>query len=183
MTLSKLNPREQLLSALVIIVLVLGSYILLRFLPENKSIVSLQKQAAKTERKLLSARVPDEPDEGVETLLKKLDDEEQSLALINEMENDVAQRLAPFDSQQIIILISQLAGQSNVLVKTSEAFKLTTASSRKNKKTKTKKKKNTNKVIDPNDVIFPASRSWIDRLFCSHYVSPAYASFGFRRGL
>ena len=85
MTLAKLKTREQILIALVAIVIVLGGYTLFRFVPKNNTIVSLQKQAAKTERKLQSARIPNEPNEGVEELLKKLDEQEKSLELIKEI--------------------------------------------------------------------------------------------------
>jgi len=166
MTLSKLNTREQILIAVVAVVLFLGSYTLFRFVPENKHIVSLQKQTAKTERKLQSARIPDEPDEGIDELLKQLDDQEQSLKLINEMADGIAQRLAPFDSQQVIIMISQLARQSDVLVKTSEAFKITPVQA--TAKPKKKKRKKQGAPVAPRDsVIFPATRTWIDRMSAS----------------
>jgi len=166
MTLSKLNTREQILVAVVSIVLFLGSYTLFRFLPENKNIVSLQNQAAKTERKLQSARIPDEPDEGIDELLKQLDDQEQSLQLINEMADGVAQHLAPFDSQQVIIMVSQLARQSGVLVKTSESLKITPIQATSQKKNK-KRNKKAKQIVNEANVIFPATRNWIDRMSAS----------------
>lgn len=164
MALSKINTREQILVAVVAIVLILGSYTLFRFIPENKHIVSLQNQAEKTERKLQSARIPDEPDEGIDELLKQLDDQEQSLNLINEMADGVAQNLAPFDSQQVIIMVSQLARQSDVLVKTSETLKVAPIQATSQKKKKKKKSKN---IINETNIILPATRNWIDRMSAS----------------
>lgn len=53
-----LTNREQLLSALVFIVLVVGGYLLLRFLPANSEINDLQKTAVKLEKKLLKNPYP-----------------------------------------------------------------------------------------------------------------------------
>lgn len=163
MTLSKLKTREQVLIAIVMIVLLLGSYTLFRFVPENKRIVSLQKQAAKTERKLLKARIPDEPEQGVDELLQKLDDQEKSLQLVNEITESIEQKLAPFNSQQLIIMISQLARQSGVVIKTSEALKAASLNKTLKKKKK-KKRKKAAATKNVTDAILPASRRWIDRM-------------------
>jgi len=161
MTLTKLNTREQILIGLVMVSIFLGGYTLFRFIPKNSEIASLQKQVAKTERKLNSARIPDEPNEGVEELLIKLDEQEQSLSLLKDIADGVAQRLAPFDSQQVIILVSQLARQSGVRVKTSEALKTPITATAMNKKQRERLKKARS---SGTKLILPASRSWIDRM-------------------
>lgn len=166
MTLSKLKQSEQILLALVIVSLVVGIYVFFHFIPENKAIVSLQASAEDTQKRLTTARIPDEPVQNVDELLKQLDDQEQALALISSMADVVAERLAPLDSQELKVLISQLARDTKVRIKTNEVFvdntrPTATISPQKSKKSKKQKVSTT---VTGNELILPASRSWIERM-------------------
>ncbi|PHS29696.1 MAG: hypothetical protein COA95_11425 [Methylophaga sp.] len=160
MMLSKLKKSEQILLVIVIAVLILGAYSFLRFIPKNDAIVTLQKQAAKVEKKLQLARVPDEPQQGVDELLKQLDDQEQALALIRNMADGVSQRFAPFDSQELKVRISELARNTRVRILTNETFKTVI----KVNINKSKRKLKAKTIINDTHVILPANRSWIDRM-------------------
>ncbi len=166
MKLSNINTREQLLIGLVMIVLILGSYTLFRFIPEQKSITSLVKKAEKTERKLLRNRLPDEPTENLDDLVEQLNDQEQAIALIKTSAETMQNRLASFDSQELKVRISQLATSNRVRIKTNEVLKTlpqSTALVSNKKKNKNKKKARTTPKATSN-VILPASMSWIARM-------------------
>ena len=162
MTLSKLNNREQLLIALVFLFIIWGVYSFFYFIPKNNQVSTLQLEAEQTEQRLLTANIPDDPEEGMDELLRKLNETEETILLITEMEESVSQRLAPFDSQQLKVLISQLARNSGVRINTNEVYKTKVSTLLKKKKKKKKKKKLIKEV--KSDLILDESRSWIDRM-------------------
>ncbi len=165
MKLANINTREQLLIGLVMIVMVLGSYSLFRFIPEQKSIASLAKKADKTERKLLRNRLPDEPTEDLDDLIEQLNDQEQAIALIRTSAESMQNRLASFDSQELKVRISQLATANKVRIKTNEVLRTQPQSAAQlAKKKKKKKKKKVTAAIPASNVILPASSSWIARM-------------------
>ncbi len=167
MTLSKLKQSEQILLAVVIMVLVLGAYSLLRFIPENKALASLQQQAMQTEGKLLSARIPHEPEQDVEELLKQLDEQEQVLALINTMAEDTTRRLAPFGSQQLKVRISELSRITGVLIRTNEAYQARNRAKiniPKTKKARARALSQAQLLASQTNLILPSNHSWIERM-------------------
>ncbi|PHS25894.1 MAG: hypothetical protein COA83_04320 [Methylophaga sp.] len=166
MTLSKLKQTEQILLATVIVVLILGAYSLLRFIPENKTIVTLQKQAERTAIKLQTARIPDEPEQDVEELLHQLDEQEQVLALINTMADNTTQRLAPFGSQQLMVRISELARTTRMRIRSNEAYQaINRARATKFKSSlKSKSRPKARVVTTEVDAILPENYNWIDRM-------------------
>lgn len=168
MTLSKLTQNEQILLALVMVSLVLGIYTFVHFSPKNKEIISLQNNVEATQKRLLTTRMPEEPLQNVEELLNKLDDQEQAMALVTSMADAVTERLAPFDSQELKVLISQLARDSQVRIKTNEVLvthnKPIAAVSLAARKSRNTKRAATPLPLPAVDVILPASRSWIDRM-------------------
>lgn len=171
MKLPHLNNREQLLIALVIVVLVLGAYGLLRFWPVNNAIADLQKSAEATQKRLLKAIIPEEPAEDIDMLIAQLEDQDRAMALVRAQAEVLEQRLAPFDSQETIVAISQLARATQVRIRTNETMKPKTQgaeplSAVKNKKAKkVKKAKSTTDSQHQNlPVILPESAGWIARM-------------------
>lgn len=158
--LGKLKQSEQILIAITLTVIILGGYSLLRFIPEYQNISDLARSAERTERKLLKARVPDEPDENAQQLLAELDDQEQALQLLNEMSANVQQHLAPEDSQELRVLVSQLARDLKVRITANERIKATPTA----RKVIAKKKRQQAKPAIEKDIIFPANYSWLERM-------------------
>jgi hypothetical protein len=158
MTLSKLKTTEQILLAMVIIALTVGTYTFFRFIPKNDAIAKLHRQTEKIQSKLLDTDIPNEPEQEVEELLKELDEKERTLAVTKSMADKVSQRLAPFDSQELKVRISELATSSGVHIKTNEAFRPPTYTKPNKPKAKTKASPN------PSNLILPVNRSWIERL-------------------
>lgn len=165
MTLSKLKPLEQLLFAIVILILILGSYSWLRFIPQNNEILDLHSQVAATERKLLKTRIPDEPDQDIEALLKQLDDQEHAAELIRTMADGIGERLAPFDSQELKVRISELARNSGVRIRINETYVKTLTTGALVPSVQNKKKiKQATPLVTATNVILPESHSWIARM-------------------
>lgn len=167
----KLNNREQLLIALVILAVVAGVYGGLRFLPANKVIADLTNSAEATQKRLLKARIPEEPFEDIDKLIAQLDEQEKEVALIRAEAESMEQRLAPFDSQETIVAISQLARDSQVRIRVNETMKIqaqgNAPAEAASKKTKKNKKKNKAKPAGESQnlpVILPETMSWIERM-------------------
>lgn len=165
--LTKLKQSEQILIAITLFFIIIGAYSLLRFIPKYQDISSLERSAEKTERKLLKARIPNEPDQDAQQLLSQLDDQEQAMALISDMADGVQQRLAPVDSQKLRVLVSQLARDLKVRITTNEriegkppALKTIAQKKRKNRNNN----KTTGLTKDTKDIALPASYSWVDRM-------------------
>lgn len=168
MKLHQLNNREQLLMALVAIVIVVGAYGLLRFWPANRIIADLQQSAEATQNRLLKAKIPDEPAEDVDRLISQLEDQERAMALIRAQAEVLEQRLAPFDSQETIVAISQLARETQVRIRVNEPMKTkargpASSAGAKNKKIKKNKSKSA-KESQNRPVILPETMGWIARM-------------------
>ncbi|MBE0440363.1 MAG: hypothetical protein IBX57_11545 [Gammaproteobacteria bacterium] len=165
MTLPKLTNREQLLFGLALTVLILGGYGLFGFMPETKAIADLNKAMKATEIKLLKAEIPDEPEEDLDDLIIQLEDQKQTMALIEQEAQAIESSLAPFNSQQIIVQISQLAKAQNLRVKETEAYKTIAQNQTQPARTNTKtKRKQATQAPPPSDVILPETMSWIARM-------------------
>ena len=169
-----LSNREQLLAALAIVAVVAGGYGFLRFLPANKVIADLAQSAEATENRLLKTTIPEEPVEDIDRLMAQLDDQERAMALIRSQAEALEQRLAPFDSQEMIVSISQLARETQVRIRVNEALKVqaqgnasAAAAGTNNKKSKKKAKnaKNKSQTADESlPVILPETAGWIARM-------------------
>lgn len=168
MRLSNLSNREQLLSALVIVAIVSGLYGLLRYRPVDERIGQLQKSAESTQKRLLKARIPEEPMENVEGLMAELDDLERALALVRDQAETMQQRLAPFDSQELKVRISQLARASGVRIRSNEKLQPPAQSEtnkNKNKNNKRVRKKRGKSPVKPKEpLILPETSGWIARM-------------------
>jgi len=164
--LAKLKQSEQILIAITLFVIIIGAYSILRFVPKYQDISAQERSAAKTERKLLKARIPNEPDQDAQQLLSQLDDQEQAMALISDMAESVQQRLAPLDSQELKVLISQLARDLKVRITSNERIegKTPTLKMVAQKKRKKRNKKTANVNEENKNIALPASYSWLDRM-------------------
>ncbi|MBF6649745.1 hypothetical protein [Methylobacter sp. BlB1] len=169
-----LNNREQLLAALAIAAVVAGGYGFLRFLPANRVIADLAQSAEATQNRLLKTEIPEEPIEDIDRLMAQLDDQERAMALIRSQAEALEQQLAPFDSQEMIVSISQLARESQVRIRVNEALKVqaqgnapVAAANNKKSKKRTKNTKNKPKAADESQdqpVILPETAGWIARM-------------------
>jgi hypothetical protein len=169
----QMSNREQSLAALALVTVVAGAYGLLRFMPANNVIAELTKSTEATRQRLLKASMPEEPVEDIDRLITQLEERERALALVRAQAEAIEQRLAPFDSQDTIVGISQLARETQVRIRVNEAMKAQAQIEEKSQAQTAdgkKRKKEGNRKAKPADqsknqpVILPATRGWIARM-------------------
>lgn len=153
MKLRQLNPRERLLAGLILIVLVLGGYGLFRFEPRLDSIQRLERQKEATMNRLAKMDIPTEPEEGLDDIKRELEDQQKALDAIRESAMQIEQQLAPLDSQELRVKISELARDSGIKIKVTEAFRPQPL----------KKEKRRGANAD-EEIIPPVSAGWIARM-------------------
>jgi hypothetical protein len=157
-----MSSKQQLIWGLSIAIFVLALYGFVRFWPEVKDIQGINFSAKKTQQKILKNRLRDEPGDDLEQLLNKIKDQEKAMALTKANAENIIDRLAAFDSQELKVRISQLANKSRVRIKSNEVVN-NLPHSINLQPTSKKKKKTTNPVIS-DDVLLPESSGWIARL-------------------
>lgn len=162
MNIKHLNTREKLLAAAIIVVMVLGSYAYLRFEPRLTQIELLEAQREKTLLRISTMEIPDEPQEQVDEIIAQLDDQEKALEAIKDNARQVEMLLAPVDSQELRVRISELARDSGIRIRVNQTFRVdrvTTSSKRAPAK--------------DVEIIVPPSAGWTKRLAPgSMYVRP-----------
>lgn len=161
MNLRELNKRERMLALAIGVVVILGSYGLLRYQPAKDNIESLQKQVLATQIRIAELEIPEESDEVIEDILDQLDAQEAEVAALQERAAVIENRLASRDSQQLRVMISSLAMETGIRIRSNESFnaspvtQITQASRNTTRKTANQPAK---------DVILPATAGWIARM-------------------
>jgi len=170
MKLPNLKDREQLLLAVTISVIALGGYAWLRFVPAHRVIADLTQSADATEQRLLTTSIPEEPGEDMEKLEQQLDEQERMMGAVRAEAEALERRLAPMDSHDAIMSISQLARQTQLRVRVNEPFKTSAAVAAADAgKTKPGGKKKAKASPAPKAdnsalVMPPASAGWMARM-------------------
>lgn len=123
MKLPHLSNREQLLIALSICVIFVGAYVWLRFVPANRAIGELRQAAEATEQRVRTTAIPEEPEEDLARLEQQLQEQEQLMAALKNQSDSAERRLAPLDSQLLIVDISRVARNAQVHVRVNEDYK------------------------------------------------------------
>lgn len=162
MKVTHLSSKQQLLWALSITLLVFAFYGFTRFWPQVSEIQNTQNSTKKTQQKLLKNRLKDEPTEDLKQLLAKINDQEQAMALTKANAENIINRLAAFDSQELKVRISQLANKSRVRIKANQI--VNNLPTRINTQTPSKKKQKQVQPVMSEEVLLPESSGWIARL-------------------
>ncbi|AFI84373.1 hypothetical protein Q7A_1547 [Methylophaga nitratireducenticrescens] len=161
MSLRQLNKRERMLALAIGVVVILGSYGLLRYQPAKENIESLQKQVLATQIRIAELEIPEESDEVVEDILDQLDEQEAEVAALKERAAIIENRLASRDSQQLRVMISSLAMETGIRIRSNESFNASpvtqiTQASRNNSRQATNQ--------PAKDMILPVTAGWIARM-------------------
>lgn len=154
MKIKQLNNRERLLAGAVIVVLLLGGYGYLRFDPRVTEIETLNRQKENTLNRISTMEIPEEPREQVDEIIAELDDLEKALEAVKENAQQIEMQLAPLDSQELRVRISELARDSGVRIRVNQALRpdpVRVANSRGNAQV-------------AEEVILPPEAGWIRRL-------------------
>jgi DNA gyrase/topoisomerase IV subunit A len=159
MNIKELNTRERILAGLVIIAIVLGGYGLVRFQAKQNDINKLTLQRDATLNRLAKMDIPNEPKEDIDDIKRALDDQEKALEALKEHALQVESHLAPADSQELKVRISQLAIESGVKIKVNEVLKPPTV-----RVEQTNKKRRDKPQEQSSEVILPINAGWVARL-------------------
>lgn len=114
MAFSQLSHRQQTIMLIIIGSLIAGIYGAMRYIPQQKIVSGLNQQLAKTKAHIQAPEFPDEPDEDSETLKSKSDRLESKLNQLQTEVESYEQNLAPTDSQNVLLKISEAARAANV---------------------------------------------------------------------
>ena len=123
MNIKQLNKREKLLAAAVIVVILLGGYGYLRFEPRVSEIDLLEKQKENTLNRIATMEIPDEPQEQIDEIIAQLDDQEKALEAIKDNAGQIEMQLAPLDSQELRVRISELARDSGIRIRVNQPLR------------------------------------------------------------
>lgn len=116
MLFEKLSDREQVLIFIVIATFIGGGYGLLRVAPEMKHLAELQITVDKNKARLNNPQIPDEPEDQVEDLQETLEELAPELSISKVALENAQKNLAPADSQEMILKISEAARLAGVKV-------------------------------------------------------------------
>ncbi|KGM07002.1 hypothetical protein LP43_1502 [Methylophaga thiooxydans] len=152
MKLKQLNNRERALAGIILLVIVLSGYGLLRFEPRLENIQRLEQQKEATLNRLAKMDIPTEPQEGIDEIKRKLEDQQKALDAIRESAVQIEQQLAPVDSQELKVKISELARDSGIRIRVNEALRPQPL------------KNNNRRGNEDNEIIPPVTTGWITRM-------------------
>lgn len=117
-----LSSREKILAAIVVLVFVGGGYGLLRAKPMLKAIADTKTATQAGEEKLRKTIIPEEPTESPAKLQKDQLAVEAELAARKQEASQLETRLAPPDSQELRLRISELAADYNLRIRINQAY-------------------------------------------------------------
>ncbi len=117
MNLRNISTREQVLIFFVAFTVVVGSYGLLRYRPALKALAELQASNIKTADHAKNAVIPEEPVEDIDDLKADVLAADSELAVMALSFTDVEQKLAPEDSQELRLRISDVANNAGVRIR------------------------------------------------------------------
>jgi hypothetical protein len=117
MNLRNISTREQILIFIVALTVVAGGYGFLRYRPALKALAELQASNITTADRAKNAVIPEVPIEDPDELKEAFADAETELAATQLSMTDVEQRLAPIDSQELRLSISDVANNAGVRIR------------------------------------------------------------------
>lgn len=121
MKLAMLSLREQVIMIAAAAVVAGGGYALLRGVPLAKETAAMHAEILQTEDRLLKEELPELPDEDMDQLARLLKAAESELEAIKIEAAEIETRLAPVDSQELQLLLSDLAMESGVRIRVKQA--------------------------------------------------------------
>lgn len=158
MNLRQLNKRERILAACIIVVVIMAGYGLARFEPRYSDIQMLEQQKQATLNRLGKMEIPSEPTEEVEDINEKLDDQENAQQAIRESAEQIEAQLAPVDSQELKVRISELARDSGVRIRVNESLNPQPL------KVSKSSRRGSEPEVSYGEIIPPVTAGWITRM-------------------
>lgn len=116
MKLNTLQKKYQWLILITMVIIIISVYGIFRLMPRYTEVSALGKQLAADVRLLKNPKIPEEPTADTGYLKQKLKGINGRLDSIGGQAKNLEQRLAPLDSQDVILKISAVARTSRVKV-------------------------------------------------------------------
>lgn len=113
----KMSPREQTLALVVGIVVVAVLYGSFRLKPALAEMDELRASITETDKRIKTTKIPDPPAKDAEALRKEMQVMEKEIPQLKEDAKSLLSRLAPADSQELQILISDLARKNMLQIR------------------------------------------------------------------
>lgn len=157
MKIKQLNKREKLMAGVIISIVLLSGYGYLRFEPRLSGIDRLTAQKDGTLNRIATLEIPEEPLESMEQLKLELDDLEKALQAIEENSQQIEAQLAPVDSQELKLRISELARDSGIAIKINEVFRVDPITPSQNSNREADKQNN-------KEILPPFELNWVKKL-------------------
>ncbi|AFJ01442.1 hypothetical protein Q7C_263 [Methylophaga frappieri] len=154
MKLKQLNQREKWLAGAILVVVLLGGYGYLRYDPRSTQIAALERQKNATMNRISTMEIPEEPREKIDDINAELDDLEKALDAVRENAQQVETLLAPIDSQELRVRISELARDSGIRIRVNQNLRPDPVRLGNNRRNNT----------SSEEIIVPPEAGWIRRL-------------------
>lgn len=116
MVMSNMTTREQIMVLLIVGAIVGGVYGVMRYAPQQKNLNVLVAALEKQLDHINNPKFPEVPSEDVETLKEKAENKEQALTNLRAQVESYEQNLAPTESQDVLLKISEAARTAGVKV-------------------------------------------------------------------
>lgn len=114
MDLNRLSAKQQWALLLILTVLIASPYAIKRFWPAYKSLSDNQKRLARDQETIKNPQFPESPDEDEADLRENLDALELNMQNLRAETDALKGRMAPADSQDVLIELSAAARLSNI---------------------------------------------------------------------
>lgn len=157
MKIKQLNNKEKGMAIAIIIILLLGGYGYLRFQPKMSEVDSLERQKQATLNRISSMEIPDEPQEKIDEIIAALDDQEKAQEAIEDNAARIEMQLAPVDSQELRVRISELARDSGIRIRVNEVLRQEPVRIASNNNRRTT-------AVTDKELNVPIEAGWIKRL-------------------
>ncbi len=122
MNLSKLPNRVQYVILLSIVLALLGFYSSSIFMPKLNELRELKTQAEQSEARVKVPNIPEEPGENPQALQARIEVLESEVVAMRRTLSEAGTSLAPTNSQEMLLMISEAARVSGVRVMENEPY-------------------------------------------------------------
>jgi hypothetical protein len=114
MDLNHLSAKQQWALLLTLAILLASPYAIKRFWPAYQTLAQNQQRLAKDQDTIKNPKFPESPAEDEEDILADLEDLEMDMQSLRSQTNELQSRIAPIDSQDVLLELSAAARLSNV---------------------------------------------------------------------
>ncbi|MDP3086935.1 MAG: hypothetical protein Q8M99_01895 [Methylotenera sp.] len=116
MDLNRLSTKQQWAILITLVVLLATPYALKRFLPAYQTLVENNERLAKNQDTIKNPNYPESPAEDEDDVRANLEELQQSFDVLSNQTDALLRRIAPIDSQDVVLEISAAAKVNNITI-------------------------------------------------------------------